>query len=107
MEITAKTTHILYNTYVKSDVPQSVKTCLWSYDTDKIDLSSTDHRLLIIKNILNIGTSSAVSWLFENFTKDEISTVIHNSNVSEWNKKSLSLWSLVFDINPLRKTRFT
>lgn len=91
---------------MKIDLPQSVKACLWSYDTNKINLSLSDHRLLIIKNILNTGTASAVSWLFENFTRNEISTVIYNSNVSEWNKKSLSLWSLVFNINPLKKTRF-
>lgn len=91
---------------MKYDLPESVKMCLWSYDTDKIDLSISDHRILIIKNILNIGTTSAVTWLFDNFTKEEISSVIHNSNVSEWNKKSLSLWSLVFNINPLKQTRF-
>ncbi len=92
---------------MKQDIPQSVKVCLWSYDIDKIDLSVSDHRLLIIKNVLNTGTTSAVSWLFENFTREEISSVILNSNVSEWNKKSLSLWSLVFNINPLKQTRFS
>lgn len=92
---------------MKYDLPQSVKVCLWSYDTDKVDLAVADHRLLIIKNVLNTGTTSAISWLFETFGKDEISSVIQNSNVSEWNKKSLSLWSLVFDINPLKQTRFT
>ncbi len=92
---------------MKYDLPDSVKVCLWSYDTDKIDLSLPDHRLLIIKNILNMGTTYAVTWLFDNFTKEEISTAIHNSNVSEWNKKSLSLWSLVFDSSPIKKTRFT
>lgn len=91
---------------MKYDLPQSVKTCLWSYDTDKIDLFLPDHRMLIIKNVLNTGTTPAISWLLENFTRKEISSVILNSNVSEWDKKSLSLWSLVFNSNPLRKTRF-
>jgi hypothetical protein len=91
---------------MKYDLPQSVKVCLWSYDTDKIDLSMPDHRLLIIKNILNTGTTPAILWLFDNFTREEISSVIEHSNVSEWNKKSLSLWSLVFGIYPLKQTRF-
>ena len=92
---------------MKYGLPQSVKVCLWSYDTDKIDLSMPDHRVLIVKNVLNGGMTSAVSWLFDTFTKEEISDVIRDSNVSEWNKKSLSLWSLVFNSSPIKKTRFT
>ncbi len=91
---------------MKHDFPQSVKMCLWSYDVSRIDLSVPDHRLLIIKNVLNTGTYSAVLWLFNNFNREEIISTIHNSNVSEWNKKSLSLWSLIFETFPIKQTRF-
>lgn len=91
---------------MKDDFPKSVRVCLWSYDIENIDMSLPDHRLIIIKNILNTGASSAVSWLFDNFKKEEIVSAISNSSKSEWNKKSLSLWSLVFDVYPIKKTRF-
>ena len=98
--------NIWYNVCMKYDFPISVKACLWSYDTDKIDLTLSDHKFLIVKSILNNGTTDAVNWLFNNFSKQEIASIIEQSNTSEWNKKSLSLWSLVFNINPLKKTRF-
>ncbi len=36
----------------------------------------------------------------------EIKEIIKKSVVSDWNKKSLALWSLVFNIRPARKGRF-
>lgn len=37
-------------------LPQAVKICLWSYDTNKISLSNPDDRFRIILNILNHDT---------------------------------------------------
>ena len=87
-------------------VPQSVKVCLWSYDTDKMNLSNPDHRFIIIMNVLNYGAESAVKWLLENFSKKEIKETIKKSYGSEWNKKSLSFWSLIFNVSPRYKIRF-
>lgn len=83
-----------------------VKACLWSYDVSKIDFSLSEHRALIIVNVLNHGTKEAINWLIKNFTKEEISNVISHTSVSEWNKKSLSLWSLIFGTRPSRISRF-
>jgi hypothetical protein len=92
-----------YNINMNTELPQSVKFSLWSYDTDKIDLKLPDYRSRII---LNRGTSEAVSWLMGNFSKKEISEVIQTSVTSEWNKKSLSLWSMIFKTYPARLGRF-
>jgi hypothetical protein len=89
-----------------SDFPPEVKACLWSYDISGVDLSKPDQRRRIIENILNRGTSVALDWLFINFTKKEISDVIAQSSISEWNKKSISLWSLIFGVVPSRASRF-
>ncbi len=89
-----------------NDFPQAVKVCLWSYDIDKIDMTNTDHRSRIIQNVLNRGTKEAVDWLFLNFSKDEIANTIKSTSVADWNKKSLSLWSLIFNIQPARTGRF-
>lgn len=88
-------------------IPQSVKASLWSYDINMIDFSLPAHRSLIIQNILNYGTTDAINWLRQNFSENEIIDVIKKSSVSIWNKKSLALWSLVFNVSPMRQGRFT
>ncbi len=91
---------------MKVVIPQSVKACLWSYDTDMIGLSVVAHRTRIIQNILNRGTSDAVAWLRETFSEEEIMKAITKSSSSDWSKKSLSLWSLIFNVRPARERRF-
>ena len=88
------------------ELPQAVRACLWSYDTGKIDLSIPDHRKRVIQNVLNRGTTPAIEWLMDTFSKSEIADAIRESCVSEWNKKSLSLWSLVFGKEPAKQSRF-
>ena len=87
-------------------IPQSVKVCLWSYDTDKINLSSPEDRFRIILNILNRGSKEAVEWLWSNFSKEEIRTGIADSIASEWNRKSISFWTHVYDAKPTKMSRF-
>ena len=87
-------------------LPQSVKVCLWSYDNDKISLTSAEDRSRIILNILNRGTRKAVDWLWRNFNEAEIRSAIRNSLASEWNRKSLSFWSMIYRTSPSRKNRF-
>lgn len=88
------------------ELPQEVKACLWSYDTDRIDLALPDHRTRIIENVLNRGTAPAVSWLRQNFSQEETAEAITKSSASTWNKKSLALWSLVYGTHPARTSRF-
>ncbi len=90
-----------------SELPQAVKTCLWSYDTDRIDLANADHRRRVVENVLNRGTMDAVTWLFTHVSHSDITDTIKRSADTSWNKKSLSLWSLVFDVRPERASRFT
>jgi hypothetical protein len=91
---------------MNNQLPQAVKACLWSYDVTKIDLANTDHRKLIIKNVLDRGTSEAVDWLLTTFQKKEIAETIEQTHASDWNRKSLSLWNLVFNTRPLKTGRF-
>lgn len=88
------------------ELPQAVKICLWSYDTDKFSFSNPDDRFRIIFNVLNYGTKEAVEWLWRNFSEKEIAETIHNSIESEWDRKSLNFWSLVYQVSPARKSRF-
>ena len=92
--------------HMNTSMPNSVKACLWSYNLNRIDFSVPEHRKILIQNILNRGTSEAVSWLKNNFNKEQIVEVVKKSNVSEWNKKSLALWSLIYNTSPSKNRRF-
>ena len=83
-------------------LPRGVRAVLWSYDPDRLDLSL--HKRLIISQVLNFGTEEATAWLFQNYGAK---TVIAESNqipLGQWDRKSLSLWSLVLGITPTAKS---
>ncbi len=89
-----------------TDMPDSVRACLWSYDVDKIDFDLPDSRQRLVENILNRGTKAAIDWLFLNFSNEEIATIITRSRNSAWDKKSLALWFLIFKARPALNARF-
>ncbi len=91
---------------MKNLFPKAVKVCLWSYDTDKMELSNSTDRHRIILNILIHGAMEAIEWLWQNFSTKEIKETIKKSYESEWDKPSLNLWSLVYEVKPERKNRF-
>lgn len=86
-------------------VPKAVKAALWSYDTEKMSLANSDHRFITILGILNRGTDAAIDWLLGNISEKDIAEAIKKSYVSEWNKKSLSLWSNIFNAYPYKQNR--
>ena len=88
----------------KTQIPDFVKSSLWSYDLDALDLKR--HKKLIIKNVLDYGTKEATDWLQSVYSEEEIKDVLQNTPESAWNKKSLRLWSLVFGVKPGKKARF-
>jgi hypothetical protein len=81
-----------------------LKTCFWSYKLEDLDIDT--HKTLIIKQILNHGQKAATTWLRTTYSAQDIATVIASSMESEWSKKSLALWSLVYNVQPQRHTRF-
>ena len=83
-------------------IPQFVQPFLWSYDIDALDISRNKKR--IITNVLNFGTSEATNWLFNTYTKEDIKNCLINPLPGEWNNKSMALWSLVFNIKPVKTT---
>lgn len=86
-------------------LPQSVKICLWSYDTSKMSLSSPTDRYMIILNVLNHGTENAIRWLLQNFSEKEIKQAIKKSYASAWFKWILKCWSQFYKVSPKWKTR--
>ena len=88
-----------------TNLPQSVKATLWSYDTSAMDI--TAHKERIITNVLNFGTQEALDWLFATYPRDDIEHVASHPRPGEWNKKSLHFWSVVFDFEPKHTSRFS
>jgi hypothetical protein len=88
----------------ESHIPQYVRPSLWSYDVEKLDLERD--KALIIKNVLDYGTKEATDWVRSTYTREDIRSVIERTPVSAWGKKSLALWSLLYDVVPTRATRF-
>ncbi len=84
-------------------IPKYVKPFLWSYNTNKLDLKKNKKR--IIENILNLGSKKATNWLFEKYSKREIKNAIADALPSEWNKKSLNYWSILFGIKSAKTKR--
>ncbi|MFA6007201.1 MAG: hypothetical protein WC784_00960 [Candidatus Shapirobacteria bacterium] len=76
-------------------LPKSVKSVLWSYDTGKIDLNKDKKTL--ISQILNYGSKEATDWAILNYGKKEMRKTALSIPLGRWNKKSLALWSLVFN----------
>ena len=85
-------------------IPANVRPFLWSYDCDHIDIKK-DQKLIIFQ-ILNYGSKSSTDWLRKIYSKEQIVKTIETIPASQWNPKSLALWSLVFNTTPKQKTRF-
>ena len=86
-------------------IPSFVHPFLWSYDIERLDLSQNRER--IITNVLNLGTTKAVDWLFKVYNKKEIKEVVANPLPGEWNNKSLNFWSIILGVEPSRSIRKT
>ena len=85
--------------------PPAVRACLWSYDIKKLDLERD--KTLIITNVLNYGTKEATEWLFMQYPASLIASVVQTPLPGRWDKKSLALWALIFDVTPEVKGRFS
>lgn len=82
----------------REKVPSFLRPFLWSYDLEKI--SKNKHKNIIIKNILDYGTAEATDWLRDNYTEKEIQEVIQKTVRSDWSKKSINLWELIYEVAP-------
>lgn len=88
-----------------SQPPAFLQPFLWSYDLSQMDIER-DKRV-IVRQILDYGTKPATDWLRRTYTAGEIRAGIRDSVQSDWSKKSLALWELVYDARPDRQARFS
>lgn len=82
-------------------LPTFLKPYLWSFDIDNLDL--TQHKKIIIFQLLNFGSKEATDWLFTTYPKQEIIQVANTIPQTQWDKKSLNLWVIVLGLTPPKK----
>ena len=85
--------------------PPAARACLWSYDLSALDQERD--ATTIITNVLNYGTKEATDWLFTTYPASRIATVLEKPLPGRWDKKSLALWALIFDVSPELTGRFS
>ena len=86
-----------------SPIPKYVASALWSYDVNALE-TEKDKRL-IIKHVLDYGSTDAIRWLQQTYPASDITTTLRETPRSAWGRKSLALWSLVYNTTPARERR--
>ncbi len=76
------------------NLPKYLEKYFWDVDFDKINFEK--RKVYILKRILEYGDRKAVSWMWENFKKEEIRNTL--SNFRGFSKKSANFWALILDI---------
>jgi hypothetical protein len=83
--------------------PPFVRAFLWSFDCDRLDIER-DKRL-VITQVLNLGTKIATDWVRTRYTAEDIKETLRTPVPGTWNRKSLRLWSLVYNEHPQESKR--
>ena len=81
-------------------IPETLHPLFWDIDPESFDPPA--HPEYTIERILELGTPEAVNWLEEQFSEEEIKTVIRNAR--RLSPKSATFWALVYQIPPREVT---
>lgn len=84
-------------------IPPFLQTYLPSYDIKDLDGKDVSVANEIITKILNLGDEKAVSWVFDNYTIDEIRGVVSSPKKGVWNEESLNYWKNILKIDQIRE----
>ncbi len=75
-------------------IPNELRSYFWDIDLDSFEPQC--HPVYTIERILESGDSKAFEWLQQNFSEDQIKSVVRaNRRLSP---KSANFWALVYDI---------
>lgn len=83
--------------------PSFLQPFLWSYDLGLMDIERD--KMILIKQVLEYGTKAATDWLQATYSESEIKAAITATPRSDWSKKSLALWQLVYSTEPRHAER--
>lgn len=77
-------------------LPERFQAYFPSYELAELDVEA-DHKL-IITNILNLGDTEDIAWLFKRYPRERIIEVIQNPARGSWTKRALNYWGLMLDV---------
>ena len=82
-------------------IPVFLQMYLPSYDINNLDGKDVSVANEIITKVLNLGDEKAVSWVFDNYTIDEIRGVVSSPKKGVWNDESLNYWKNILKIDQI------
>ena len=74
-------------------IPDHLRPFFWETEFNQINIDK--NKPYIIERILELGDDSAVSWLFSNYTKNEIKEILEKSR--KVSAKSRNFWLLILE----------
>lgn len=75
-------------------LPRFLKKYFWDVDFEKIDFDN--HRMYVLKRILEYGDEKAVSWMWKSFKKPEIKYAL--VNFRGYSQKSANFWAFILGV---------
>lgn len=78
-------------------LPKFLAPYLASYDLNKLDPNSNGVKKEVISQILNTGSFSAVFWLFQKYTINDIKDALTQPDRGSWTEKSLNYWQKILN----------
>ncbi len=75
-------------------LPSFLKQYFWDVEFEEMDFKKC--RIYVLRRILEYGNETAVKWMWDNFKKSEIRTVL--SKFRGFSRKSANFWSLILEI---------
>lgn len=82
---------------MSSDLPETFRPLLWSYDFDRID--PVQHQKTIIVQAVNYGTLAQWRWLRQTYGADGVRQVLGTVPATEIRPRARHLASLVFGVD--------
>lgn len=81
-----------------TQLPQTFRPLLWSYDFDELDPDR--HKKTIISAVIRYGRLREWRWIIDHYGREEIKSVLAETPASSLRPSLKKLLELVFDITP-------
>jgi len=93
----ARRLHFCYNRRMKSNLPETFRPILWSYDFDRLD--PVRNQKTIIIQAINYGTLAHWRWLTERYGRDGVRQVLSVVPATEIKPRARRLAALMFGVD--------
>jgi len=71
-------------------IPKKFNKYFWDVDFDKLVLKK--HRNFILERLLNHGAFDTFSWIFSNFSMDDVKSLLKNNGKHSLSRNSYLFW---------------